>query len=99
MNIAKWRWMAGLVALVIGVYLAGSWLPLSGVAVGDVVAMCEQPYMGWHIWHFCPDRAPRTTELAGAGLGLAAAVWVAWIVLRRIYRAFARRGARPYASE
>ena len=89
MNVSGWRVLAGVLALVIGLfglYLAGSWIPIPGVAVGDVIAMCEQPYMGWHICRNCPDRAPRTTELAGAGIGVIAVAWVVWITVRRIGR-------------
>ena len=83
MNVKIWRGLAGVLALVIGVYLGGSWIGLPGVAMGDVIAMSEQPYLGWHIWWVCPDRAPRTTELASAGIGLVAVGWVVWIMARR----------------
>ena len=98
MNVKIWRGLAGVLALVIGVYLAGSWIGLPGVAVGDVIAMCEQPYLGWHIWRVCPDRAPRTTELASAGIGLVAVGWVVWIMVRRIGQALARRKGEPTAN-
>jgi hypothetical protein len=98
-NVNRWRVLAGVLALLIGLYLAGSWMPIPGVALGDVVAMCEQPYIGWHIWTYCPDRTPRTTELAGAGIGLIAVAWVVWITVRRIGRALGRRDARPSVSE
>ncbi len=41
MNVKIWRGLAGVLALalVIGVYLAGSWIGLPGVAVGDVIGM------------------------------------------------------------
>ena len=98
MNVKNWRGLAGVLALVIGVYLAGSWIGLPGVAVGDVIGMCEQPYLGWHIWRVCPDRAPRTTELAGAGIGLIAVGWVFWNMARRIGRGLARHKGEPAAS-
>jgi hypothetical protein len=98
-NVNGWRGQAGVLALVIGLYLAGSWIPMPRVAVGDVVTMCEQPYMGWHIWRDCPDRIPQTTELAGAGIGLIAVAGVVWITARRIARALGRRDAKPSASE
>jgi hypothetical protein len=97
-NVKIWRGLAGVLALVIGVYLAGSWIGLPGVAVGDVIGMCEQPYLGWHIWRVCPDRAPRTTELAGAGIGLIAVGWVFWIMARRVGRGLARDKGEPSAS-
>ena len=98
MNVKIWRGLAGVLALVIGVYLAGSWIGVPGVAMGDVITMCEQPYLGWYIWSGCPDRAPRTTELASAVIGLIAVGWVVWIMARRIGRALARRKGEPSAS-
>jgi hypothetical protein len=49
-NVNGWHVPPCVVALVIGIYLAGLWIPIQGVAVGDVLAVCEQPYIGWHIW-------------------------------------------------
>lgn len=98
MKLMGWRSLAIVVAAVITLYLAGSWTALPGIAVSDVIEMCEQPYMGWHIWHVCPDRMPRTTEVAGAVMGLSAVAWVAWIGGRRIGRAFGG-GKMPNTSE
>jgi hypothetical protein len=93
------RGLAVVLAGVIAVYLAGSWIGVPGVAVGDVIEMCEQPYIGWHIFTNCPDRMPRTTELAGAGIGLIAVGWVVWIGARRIGRAFGLGGNTPNTSQ
>ena len=99
MNAKSWRGLAATVALVIAVYLVGSWIAVPGILVGEVVASCEHQPVFWQIWWSCPDRTPRTTELAGAGIGLAAVAWVAWVGVRRIARAFGSGAEQPAENE
>jgi len=99
-NVKIWRRLAATVAIVIAVYLTGSWIVVPGIIVGDVVAACNQAYSPWRItWWACPDRTPRTVELAGAGLGIVAVAWVAWIMVRRIIAALGFGAAKTEASE
>jgi len=74
-TVKVWRPFAGLLALVIGVYLVRISIPLPGAALEGVVSDCNGPSFGWgSIWVSCPDREPRTTDLAGASLAVAVVV-------------------------